>query len=223
MSKARQLAEAIASNLPKAIQAAALPAQSKIPFMALSLRELLLHRASALATPAISLLEAGNSVGAAVLTRSLMETVALMFELHRKIDEFLTKRDEQSFGKFLMDSAFANRYEDGGELAEHYTRSIMTPIDNVNKKMKGFRATYDALSEYAHPNWSGVLGSFGTIDHEKYAIQFGSRIGGKALEIGAPALAATLDILTVYYNMMPESLLALNRHFEKDWGESDEG
>jgi hypothetical protein len=220
--KARELASVIANSLPTRIEAAALPLQSRIPFKALSLRELLFHRASALASPAVSLYESGNAVSGVVLTRAFMETVALMIELHDKLNSFLTNRDENGFETYLTKCLFANRYTDGGEMSEYFTKSILTPIDKFDKKVTGFRATYDTLSEYAHPNWSGLWGSFGNTDHENYVIDLGTRTKGKAYEIGIMTLASTLDILVFYYDEMPESLIALNRYFEAGWCENTE-
>ena len=49
LKKSRELVDVIASSLPDRIEIAGLPLNSKIPFKAVSLRELLFHRAAALA------------------------------------------------------------------------------------------------------------------------------------------------------------------------------
>jgi hypothetical protein len=219
LKRSRELTDAIMNSLPERIEIAALPLNSKIPFKAISLRELLFHRAAALASPAVALYEAGNTVSAIVLTRALMETVAVLVDLQTKLNSFLVTKDEQSLDAFLMKCMFANRHEDEGGRDEYYTSSILSFIDRFDKKVSGFRATYDALSEYCHPNWSGLLGSFGSIDQKNFVIEFGPRPKGKAQESGVIALAAALDILRLYYDEMPESLIALNRHFEPDWCE----
>jgi len=220
LAKARLSADNLARSLPSHIPIAALPLSSKIPFKALSLRELLFHRASALASPAVDLLEVGNIVSAALLTRALMETVAMMVELQRKLDNFLENTNAEEFDKFLMKCLFANRYEVDGIKDEYYTASVLTPVDRLDKIINGFRATYDTLSEYAHPNYSGVHGSFGTIDHDNFILDLSPKVGGKGIVIGATALAAALGILVLYYDEMPESLMALNRHFEPGWKEN---
>jgi hypothetical protein len=207
------------NSLPERIEIAALPLNSKIPFKAVSLRELLFHRGAALASSAVGLYEANNTVSAIVLTRALMETVAVLVDLQARLDSFLVSKDEQNFDAFLMKSIFANRYEDEGKRDDYFTSSILSSIDRFDKKVSGFRATYDALSEYSHPNWSGLLGSFGSIDQKNFIIEFGPRPAGKAQETGVIALAATLDILQMYYDEMPDSLIALNRHFEPNWCE----
>jgi hypothetical protein len=219
LKKSRELVDVIASSLPNRIEIAGLPLNSKIPFKAVSLRELLFHRAAALAGPAVSLYEAGNMVSGVLLTRALMETVAVLVDLQTKLDSFLETKDEQSLDAFLMRCMFANRYEDDGKKDKYYTSSILSFIDRFDKKVEGFRATYDALSEYSHPNWSGLLGSFGSIDQANFIIDFGPKPTGAVKVTGVTALAATLEVLRLYYDEMPESLIALNRHFEPDWRE----
>jgi hypothetical protein len=217
--RARQAADNLARSLLDQIPIAALPMVSKIPVKVLSLREMLLHRASALASPAVALFEAGNIVSGILLTRALMETVAMMADLNVELGSFLKTSDNERFDAFLMNSLFANRHNDGGEMAIYLTKSILYSIDRLNKIVKGIRSTYDALSEYCHPNWSGVHGSFGSIDTENFVLDLGPKVGAKGIVIGATALEATLGILVLCYDAMPESILALNRHFEPDWRE----
>lgn len=216
--RAQRTAENLARSLPDRIPMMALPLSSKIPLKVLTLRESLLHRASALASPAVVLFQDGNDIGGILLTRALMETVAIMADLDVELSKFLNDKHENLFDKFLMNLLFANR-NGKGELVKHLTKSIMYSIDRLDKKVKGIRFSYDALSEYCHPNWSGVHGSFTSINAEKRALTLGAAAGGNGFIIGTSALAGSLDILVGIYNEMPKSLLALNRHFEPDWKE----
>lgn len=218
--EARLLADAVASSLPRSIPIHALPMQSKIPFKVFSLRETLFHRASALASPAVSLLEAGNVVSGVLLTRAVMETVAILADLQTKLDAFVKSPDVAAMDTFLMKGMFANRQEKGGVKDEFYTSSIMSSIDRLDKKFKGFREMYDTLSEYAHPNYSGVFGAFGTVDHAKFVLELGPKKGARSIGVGANALASAMNILVHYYDEMPESIAALNRHFEPGWAEN---
>jgi hypothetical protein len=178
---------------------------------------MLFHRASALASPAVSLIEAGNTIGGAVLTRALMETVAIMVDLHAKLSAFVKTPDVESLDTFLMKCLFANRYEDGGVRDEYFTASILSSIDRLDKKTKGFRKMYDVLSEYAHPNYNGVFGSFGKVDEEKFVLDLGPDARSNGTMSGALPLAAALEILVHYYDDMPESMIGVNKHFEPDW------
>src|SRR5713226_5901821 len=89
LKEARGFVDAIASSLPKQIQAAALTWKSKIPFKALTVRESLFHRVSALASAAVELFEAHRVIPAIILTRAVVETVAVMFTFHERLSRFL--------------------------------------------------------------------------------------------------------------------------------------
>jgi len=165
LSEAKQLADLIASSLPAKIEIAALSLNSKIPFKALSLRELLIHRVSELATPAVELFEQRRLIPGVILTRAVVETVALTFSLHKQIESFLSSHDVAAFDNFLMLSLMGSRLPD----STHQATNIITLVKHVEKVIPGFEQSYNSLSEYAHPNWAGVLGAFGEIDKEAFA------------------------------------------------------
>lgn len=221
LKRAKQAANGLAGSLAYQIPIAALPMVSKIPFKVVSLRELLAHRASALASPAVALFEAGNIVSGILLARALLETVAMLTDLDAELAKFLSVRDEGKFDEFLMNQLFANRQGSKGEMAAYQTKGVMYSVDRLDKITKGIRFTYDALSEYCHPNWSGVHGSFGEIDVDKFVLDLGpkSKIKGKGIVIGVTALEKCLEMFILCYNAMPESLVLLNQHFEPGWTE----
>lgn len=218
LAEAKGRAEAMASCLPVSIPAAALPMQSKLPFDIISLREMLFHRASALATPAVSLLEARNVVSGALLTRALIETVAILVDLHSKLEAFVKAPDVEVLHTFLMKNLFANKYEENGVRHEYFCSSVLSSIDRLDKKSKGIRQMYDVLSEYSHPNYNGVFGTFGKIDQETLVLNLGPNVRGEGNAIiGVGALVAALTIFEHYYNAMPDLMTAINDHFEPGW------
>lgn len=221
--KARLLADAIASCLPADIPVAALPLHSKIPFKIVSLREMLFHRISALASPAVSLLEAGNLVSGILLTRAVMETAAIVVVLGYELKRFAKKPDIERLDGFLMKCLFANRKIIDGVKDEYEAENIMNFIDAVTKKNNGFRTTYETLCEYAHPNYDGVFGSFGTVDEARFVIELGPRIKGNGGTVGAEALAKSLDILVRNYDDMVPFMNAATQHFEPHWRERPDG
>ena len=70
---ARAVTDAIANSLPDQVNPATLTLKSKLPFKVLSLRELLIHRVSALAVATVDLQDRSNHLAAAILTRSSRE------------------------------------------------------------------------------------------------------------------------------------------------------
>jgi hypothetical protein len=213
-TKARLVVERIQQSLPTKIEASSLTSRSKLPFKALSVRETLIHRVSGLASPAISMFEGGNVVAGIVLTRSVLETVASTFALQRETKSFLLRKRVEAFDEFLMACLVGSRWPN----AETPARSVLTFVDHVDKQFQGYRATYDSLCEYTHPNWSGVLGSFGSIDHEARVLHLGPNDRDAGFSIGVTSLAMSLGLFEYSYNEIAESMLALNEHFEGSSG-----
>ena len=210
LMEARILSEEIASSLPNKIQIASLTLKSKIPFKALSIRELLIHRLSALAINAVELLEKGHVVSGVVLTRSVVETVAVLYVLHERIFRYLENNNLKDFDDFLMRCLLGSRNKTGKREAIN----ILNAIDRVDKKHSGFRIAYDGLCEYTHPNWAGTMGAYGKIDKMKFELKLGGRDRTKAKMKGSLALVVSLLMFKEYYNSMTDLMFQLNNHFE---------
>ena len=99
LETARALAESFASSLPATVDPAMLTLRSKLPFKALSIREMLIHRVSALADAAVLLFERHNYLGGVVVTRSILETVAIASALERALNQGGLKSEVQHLAK----------------------------------------------------------------------------------------------------------------------------
>ena len=210
LAEAKQIAEIISSSLPAKIEIAALSLNSRLPFKALSLRELLIHRVAELAVPAVELFEQRRVLPAIVLARAVVETVALTFALYRQLESFLGSHDVAAFDEFLMRSTVGSRWPDWTPRATN----IVTLVGHVEKAIPGFGKAYDSLSEYAHPNWAGVLGTFGAIDQEAFELALGPNRRTPALASGVNALSGALLTFHHFYNEMADMIYRLNDYFE---------
>src|SRR5258708_1364154 len=102
LAEVKEFAVRLTASLPDRIQISALTFKSKLPFKALAIRELLIHRVSELASSAVENFEIGRVVSGIALTRAVMETGALIFELHRRVTQFLVDKNVEQFDSFLM-------------------------------------------------------------------------------------------------------------------------
>ncbi len=211
LQEARQLADAAASSLPDRIQIAALTRKSKLPFKVLSLREVLLHRISALATSAVDHFERNQDVPAVVLTRAVVETVAVTYALHERISRFLEAKNTSDLDGFLMRALLGRRNQPEKPSATN----VLTLVDRVDKTFPGFRSMYDDLCEYTHPNWAGTLGSFGKIDKEALELKLGPNKRSAAGTTGVATLSGALAIFHHYYNDSAGLVRQLNDYFEQ--------
>lgn len=184
---------------------AAMGFPSKLPFKAVSLRELLIHRVADLSYGALESYRCGMVVPAILLTRAVVETAALIFALHTLVLDVVTRKsliaDDDSR---LMKMLFGRRDGLPGETATN----ILTRIDQLDQSYKGYRWWYDKLSEVAHPNHDGLLGSYGVIHKEEFLLDLGvnDSIRGFANKVGLPALMCSLEIAAHYCNELSQTL-----------------
>lgn len=145
------------------------------PLSALYVKEGLKYRIANLTETAIKLLEDDKTLPATIITRSIFETVSLLFFLYERIEIVSETIELKDIGKFLEKlavggkSIIAPKNKDG-ELITAY--NILNAIDKLGKMYKGIRKDYDHLSEFAHPNCLGVLMSFSQYNKEDNCVEF---------------------------------------------------
>ncbi len=215
IQETRHLVDTITSSMPDRIQIAALTTESKIPFKALSIRELLLHRVSPLATASIDLYERNQIIPAVVLTRAVVETIAVLYSLHDHLERFFDDKDSSELDNFLTKCLVGSRNNPDLPLSIN----ILTFVDRVDKTIPRFRSVYDSLCEYTHPNWAGTLGAFGEIDKKRFELKLGPSERTPAKTTGILALSGAMMIFHQYYNNLSKLVLQLNDYFEN--GESN--
>lgn len=192
---AKRLVLAFKDNLPKRVDPASLTLNSKLPFKAVSLREVILYRMTELGEVAIELFEKKKMVSAFIIVRAASETVAMLYWLHKKMKNVVVNQKVGDIDDFLMKVSFGRK--DDKELPEPY--NILTAIKHIDKEFKGFEGAYNSLSEFAHPNWSGCSGSYSRINKKNVWLDLGTEVREVPLDIGLSPLIGALEIFYVYY------------------------
>lgn len=216
LEAAREMAAILAKSLPTKVEAATLTSNSKLPFKVLSLRELLIHRVSALSAAAVSLYESNNNLAGIILTRSVIETVAIAYAVEHNLNKFFHTEDVQAFDKYLMKLLIAS----GAPDALHPAMDITGLVNSLNKKVSGVKDAYNALSEYVHPNWSGLLGTFGKIDSANHTLNLGMSEKSAARGSGVNALAGVILEFHRVYTALGPLVERLNSYFESSNGDA---
>jgi uncharacterized protein (UPF0262 family) len=129
----------------------------------LSVREVLLYRVSELAEAALRCYEDNQLVATAILSRALMESVALSYWLYKELQNSLKRGTSDKIDEFLGKALVGTKNE-GTPLLAH---NVMSAIDVVTKDLPDYRKLYEELCEIAHPNWGGGLGAYVTLNKEK--------------------------------------------------------
>jgi len=206
LAKAKQLSRRLSSNLPKEIEAASLSLSSKLAFKAFSLHEVLIHRIAELSEVAVELFELKKIVPAIIMTRAVFETTAVLYWLYKSIKQVCATKELGNIDEFFMKSLFGSKNEE--RLPESY--NILTAINHIDKDFQGYRNAYNSLSEFAHPNWSGLSGAYSKLNQEKIILELGKELGNIPLSVALPLLLGALTLFIDYYNEMETYLLQFN-------------
>jgi hypothetical protein len=200
IERATALAEMLSASLVKEIDIRALGMPSKLPFKAVTVRELLAHRLAELSVTAVELFKSGRVVSAILLTRAALETTSTLFVLSARIHESLKRRDLSGVDESLMKMLFGGR----SEMAPERAINVLSHLDKMDKKYEGTRWWYDELSEYTHPNFPGLMGSYGNIDEEEFIVHLGinERTEEAGIKFGVSALCSCLEVAVYIYNQM---------------------
>jgi hypothetical protein len=168
LAKAREFANRLRNSLPFSVDAAALGVWSKAPFQLLCTREALIWRTEELARNACDALERDDLAVAAVLTRGITENAALTWTLMEMLDARAQHSKQELNGLLMRALVGSKKWKDFPEAFQ-----ILKCIDRMDKKVPGVRASYDSLSEIAHPNWLGVFGMYSITDKTQFITHFG--------------------------------------------------
>jgi len=211
LTYAETLAANIRSSLIKRVEPTT---PSKLPFKADSLRNILLYRVSELADDSCKLFRLERHVSASILTRSIIETAALLFLLNKKIKYTIDYDNITDIDAFLIKALLGsrNKLDDLMPVAIN----VLTTIDHTDAHYEGFKDAFEYLCEFSHPNWAGSLGSYGNIDLNVPGLDLVSakeKFDGKS---GIRALIISLQIVIDTYDgiadLLPEFVAICNKN-----------
>lgn len=136
LQEAKDLVNKIKLNLPDSYEIASISVKSKIPFNALTLREAIIHRVSELSEVAYQLYYSNKVISAFIITRSLMETVAILYSIHNEIEKVNNSKKIANINSFFIRLLYGCRDIDWLPKPPY---NILTAIDKIDKSFEGFR------------------------------------------------------------------------------------
>jgi hypothetical protein len=141
---------------------------AKIPFKTSVLLQVALRRALELTESTVREINAHALVSSFVTSRALFETACLMFYTWKRVEAVLTSPSSPGLEELddgVMQLLMGGRDKDWGGPVQ--AKNIQTVIDHVSKVFKEARKRYDALSEFAHPNYAGMLDIYQRLDNRR--------------------------------------------------------
>jgi hypothetical protein len=107
-----------------------------------------------------------------VLTRAVVENAAAMYDLYDRLDSQLRVDEVKGIHEIIFVRLMGGRDKESPPIIPN----ILGAIDKTDERYEGFRPSYDLLSEFAHPNYSGMHGLYGKVDRETVTLYIdGSR------------------------------------------------
>jgi hypothetical protein len=213
LAEARELAARLSESLPTKIEIAALGVLSKAPFQLMTVREALIWRTEELARSACDALDREDFTVAALLTRSIAESAAMIWYLLEILKQRASFTPEQLNDKLMQMFAGSRTLTEGPAAI-----NVLTFVKHLDKEIPGFLAAYESLSEYAHPNWRGVSGLYSKIDRDNFTVNFGR--GFRADQAGgqlADALVGGLLAFHGAYNQIADIMPVWVAELDKIW------
>jgi hypothetical protein len=199
---ARTRLSGIQRRLPTEVAAAGVSARAKIPFNALCCREALIWRAEELGRTACDSLEKQDVVAGVLATRALLETAAALWYLKEVIERQLRDGIEPHLEQKVLRLILGHKMHKG--LPDPI--NVLTMISKLATTFPAVVSKYDAMSEYAHPNWTGSSFAFSKIDQEEKVVSFGRGLRGADhhTRLGLVCLMDSLEVAETAYNRIAD-------------------
>ncbi len=144
----------------------------KAPLRCFLLREAALWRFTDLLTQSHALHRQEHGLGARILLRSGLETLATLIYLNQLIQ--LVVDGELSFQLFSKKtSTLLLGSRDGS--TNHQSLNIVTILTKCDKRYPGLKKLFEVLSESAHPNYEGMMIGYSDVDHDEFETRFSNR------------------------------------------------
>lgn len=159
-----------------------------------------------------------------VLGRSILETGCLVWDVWSRVGRILTVRDKAALAEFdghLMKVLLGAKSKEWvGDPEMYPSPNVLTIVDRLTRAdHPGLRGFYDALPEFAHPNFAGMQAAYRRIDERARETHFVDRPfyeEANGLDIPINAVAAGLGITVFAVELYERDLAAFTRLCEED-------
>lgn len=214
VAEVRAWANQLRANLPQSIEVAALGVKSKAPYQLLCTRGALIWRTEELARNACDALERADFAVAAILTRAVTENAALTWKLMGVLNA-RGKYTPQQLNDLLMRLLGGSGKWPEAPKPVH----VLDCLRKMDKKIPGVLSSYDSLSEFVHPNWSGVTGLYSKNDKVNFITYFGRGLRGadSIRNMITNAMLGSLGAFEFAYTRISELMPAFLAELEGIW------
>lgn len=169
----------------------------KAPFRSIALREVVSWRAQDLLGQSFKLYVGDHLLGARVLLRSAIETVAVLIYLNQLTRKVL--EGKLSFHVYSEKTSILILGSRDGS-TPYNSLNIMTILEKCETKYTGILEIYATLSESAHPNYDGLSLGYSIIDHDKDLIKYQNKWKSLFAPSHLDLIGICIEVFTKEYN-----------------------
>lgn len=141
-----------------------------------------------------------------ILTRSIQENLAYLFDLILQIEKLSEKADFDGIKIITTDLLFGSRKTEGLPKI----KNILSVIKNTDNLLTGFEETYKIFSEYNHPNHYGMMDLYCSYDADKFLAKIDPHVGTSEKNVRAVLLGLAPSLM-----LMNEILDELEKKYSK--------
>ncbi len=171
---------------------------SKMPSKLMAVVGALGSRAEDFAEVCHDLFKKERTVPAAVITRALMETTALLYLLHKKLKKSLDEKNIIILDEFLILCMDGSRVDSSKPQAPN----ILTAIQHLDKEpgCDQYLRFYESLCEFAHPNSLGTIYAYAYFSSMDRSLTFRRNAGLTKTNVIAFSAVFALEIFLEFYD-----------------------
>jgi hypothetical protein len=212
----RQSLNKLTSLKEKKISAKGRPPMPKVLWKLKSYVQTSLHRNIDLAIESALAWERKLPAVSFLLTRSIMECVAYLFDLSNHLLPKINENNLREISELIDKWKYGDRKIDGIPTITN----TLTIMEHVEKIIPNYKINYEYLSNFCHPNYSGIGMLYSHQDMEEYCFEIGREYGenNKTFGIYIKAVVASLTLLEAcmgrYEKIYPE-LIRIDSEFDQ--------
>lgn len=169
----------------------------KATFRSVLLREAVFWRLDDLLQQSYALHQQGHALGARILLRSALETLAMLIYLNQLTAGVLDgSLNFHRFGDKTVVLLLGSR----NEMTDHKSINIQTVLGKCGKRYDFIETFYADLSECAHPNHEGLIMGYSKPDRENLIENFSNRWTDMYSKTHEHGMLIVVDIFEHEYN-----------------------
>lgn len=175
--------------------------------------QLSIHRVYDLAVQSTLTWNNGIPVVSFILTRAIYENTAYMYDISKQIQMYYEKDDHIEMHKLILNRLVGARL--GPNIRQ--IKNVLSAINTVAKEIPDFKEFYEFISDFCHPNYSGMHGIYGKLDKENVRFFVGKEYGytEQAFSFIITGLNTGLEIFYTSAKNLIDNMAELNEFYYK--------